>query len=89
MSEQSDREQMDKRVADLVAHRTPDELARDLLALQDAEKKNADDQQRKEASRTAPAKDVMTGQRKTDATDPTTKDEAVEPEPHDKAKKHR
>ncbi len=44
MSEQS--ESFDKRIADLVAHRTPDELARDLLQLQDAQKANEEERQR-------------------------------------------
>lgn len=36
MSDQSDRESFDKRIAHLVAHKTPEEMAKELIALQDA-----------------------------------------------------
>jgi hypothetical protein len=42
MNTQSDRESFDKRIADLVAHKTPDEMAKELLNLQDAQAKNAE-----------------------------------------------
>ena len=46
MSEQQDRERFDKRISDLVAHKTPDEMARELLNLQDAQARNAEESQR-------------------------------------------